>query len=118
MARIFTKLSRGPATSTSGNRVFKPLRTSLEQLPPPYDVYTSGPILFWGDYSALATSFDILVDGVVKATTNEQSFDLGTLNLAYGTYSITVVSKADGYANSDPSEAVSFYEPGDGGSYD
>lgn len=108
MARIFTKLSRGPATSTSGNRVFKPLLTSLEQLPPPYGLTLDGDYLTWGDYSSLATSFDILVDGAVKANTTDTGYNLATLSLDVGFYTITVVSKADGYANSDPSEWVSY----------
>lgn len=116
MTRIFTKLSRGPATSTSGNRVFKQLRTSLEQLPSPYMVTLDGDYLTWGDYSCLATSFDILVDGVVMATTTDTNYDVSTIIFDHGgTCSITVVSKADGYANSDPSEAVSYYVNYSGG---
>ena len=113
MANKSTKLNIGDSVASSGGRVFKKLSTvtiPTEQLPAPYGVSLDGDYLTWGDYSILATSFDILVDGVVKATVSAptNSFDLSTLGLADGTYSITVVSKASGYANSDPSEAVTY----------
>ena len=38
----------------------------------------------------------------------EKQFDLKTLNLTDGTYSITVVAKADGYLDSKPSNAVTY----------
>ena len=112
MANKFTKLNSGDIVASSGGLRFRKLSTSLEleQLPAPYGLELNGDIITWGDYSTLATSFDILVDGVVKATVSAptNSFDLSTLGLADGTYSITVVSKASGYANSDPSEAVTY----------
>lgn len=110
----FSKLNIGDRVASSGLRRFRKL--SVEQLPSPYGVSLDGDYLTWGDYSILATSFDILVDGVVKATVSAptNSFDLSTLGLADGTYSITVVSKASGYANSDPSEAVTYTVGGDG----
>lgn len=107
----FTKLNIGDAVASSGGRVFKKLSTvsiPTEQLPPPYGVTIDGNTLTWGDYSALATNFDILVDGVVSANTAEQSFPLSYFGFSDGTYSISVVSKADGYLDSDPSEAVSY----------
>lgn len=109
----FSKLNIGDRVASSGLRRFRKL--SVEQLPSPYGVSLDGDYLSWGDYSCFATSFDILVDGVVKATVSAptNSFDLSTLGLASGTYSISVVSKADGYLDSDPSEAVS-YEVGGG----
>ena len=108
MANKFTKLNIGDTVSSGSGRVFRKLSTV--QLPPPYGLTIDGDYLTWGDYSTLATSFDILVDGVVKGTVSAptNSFDLLTLGLADGTYSITVVSKASGYANSNPSEAVSY----------
>ena len=118
MANKFTKLNIGDSVASGGGRVFKKLSTvtiPTEQLPAPYGVSLDGDYLTWGDYSVLATSFDILVDGVVKATVSAptNSFDLSTLGLADGTYSITVVSKASGYANSDPSEVVEYVVGGD-----
>lgn len=109
----FSKLNIGDRVASSGLRRFRKL--SVEQLPSPYGVSLDGDYLSWGDYSCFATSFDILVDGVVKATVSAptNSFDLSTLGLADGTYSITVVSKADGYLDSDPSEAVSYEVGGD-----
>ena len=72
----FTKLNIGDSVASGGGRVFKKLSTMTtptEQLPPPYAVTIDGSTLTWGDYSALATNFDILVDGVVSANTTEQS---------------------------------------------
>lgn len=77
-----------------------------EQLPAPYGVAIDGNTLTFGDYSCYATEFDILVDGVVKATTTNTSFDLSSLNLGVGMFRITVIAKAEGYANSEPSEEV------------
>lgn len=111
MANKFTKLNIGDSVASSGGRVFKKLSTvtiPTEKLPPPYGVTIDGNTLTWGDYSALATNFDILVDGVVSANTAEQSFPLSYFGFSDGTYSISVVSKADGYLDSDPSEAVSY----------
>lgn len=113
----FTKLNIGEAVASVSGRVFKKLSTEsaepLEQLPAPYGVTINGDDLTFGDYSCLATEFDILVDGVVKATTTSTSFDLLRLALAQGTYSITVIAKADGYANSEPSEAVTYTKKSD-----
>ena len=114
----FTKLNIGDSVASGGGRVFKKLSMvtiPTEQLPAPYGVSLDGDYLTWGDYSILATSFDILVDGVVKATVSAptNSFDLSTLGLADGTYSISVVSKADGYWDSEPSEAVTYTVGGD-----
>lgn len=114
----FTKLNLGDIVASSGGRVFKKLSTMTiptEQLPSPYGVTIDGNTLTWGDYSILATSFDIFVDGVVKATVSAptNSFDLSALGLADGTYSITVVSKAEGYLDSEPSEAVTYTVGGD-----
>ena len=112
----FTKLNIGDSVASGGGRVFKKLSTvtiPTEQLPQPYGVTIDGNTLTWGDYSALATNFDILVDGVVSANTTEQSFPLSYFGFSDGTYSISVVSKADGYLDSDPSEAVSYTVGGD-----
>lgn len=116
MANKFTKLNLGDSVASSGGRVFKKLSTvttPTEQLPAPYGVTIDGNTLTWGDYSALATNFDILVDGVVSANTTEQSFPLSYFGFSDGTYSISVVSKAEGYLDSDPSEAVSYEVGGD-----
>ena len=39
---------------------------------------------------------------------NETTFNLRTLNLAAGTYSITVKAEAEGYTDSDASSAVNY----------
>lgn len=60
------------------------------------------------DASGLATSFDILVDGTVQDTTTVTSYDLSTLAFTEGTYTVTVIAKADGYNDSAESNAVSY----------
>lgn len=60
------------------------------------------------DTSGLATSYDILVDGVVQTTISLTTFDMTILGLSVGTYSITVVAKADGYGDSVESNAISY----------
>lgn len=107
----FTKLNIGDSVASGGGRKFRKLSTvaiPTEQLPQPYGVTIDGNTLTWGDYSALATNFDILVDGVVSANTTEQSFPLSYFGFSDGTYSISVVSKAEGYLDSEPSEAVEY----------
>ena len=51
------------------------------------------------DEQGVATSYDLLVDGEVKATVakTESTFDLSTLELSDGTYSITLRANAEGY---------------------
>ena len=44
---------------------------------------------------------------------NETTFNLRTLNLAAGTYSITVKAKAEGYTTSDASNAINYTIPTD-----
>lgn len=60
------------------------------------------------DTSGLATSYDILVDGAVQTTISLTTFDMTILGLSGGTYSITVVAKADGYGDSVESNAISY----------
>lgn len=115
MANTFTKLNLGPAVASSGGRRFRKLSAFLEQLPPPYGLTLDGDYLTWGDYSVLATSFDILVDGVVKGTTTNTSAYLPDFVPGLGVYNVAVISKAEGYADSEPSESVG-YVLGSGGS--
>lgn len=51
--------------------------------------------------TSLVATYEAAVEGVT-------TFDLSTLELAEGTYDITVVAKADGYKDSAESEAVSY----------
>lgn len=105
MANKFTKINLGDIVASSGGLRFRKLST-LEQLPAPYGLELNGDIITWGDYSALATNFDILVDGYVSANTQEQSFNLLYFGFSEGSYSISVVAKADGYIDSVPSEPI------------
>lgn len=51
--------------------------------------------------TSLVATYEAAVEGVT-------TFDLSTLELAEGTYDVTVVAKADGYKDSAESEAVSY----------
>lgn len=102
----FTKLNIGDAVASSGGRVWKKLSSMLQLSAPTLSL--DGDTLTITDESKLATSFDILVDGEVKGTATSTTFDLSTLELAEGTYSISVIAKADGYKDSAESEAVSY----------
>lgn len=102
----FTKLNIGDSVASSGGRVWKKLSSMLQLSAPTLSL--NGDTLTITDKSGLATSFDILVDGVVKATATSTSFDLSALGLADGTYSISVIAKADGYIDSAESEVVSY----------
>ena len=102
----FTKLNIGDSVASSGGRVWKKLSSMLQLSAPTLSL--DGDMLTITDNSKLATSFDILIDGEVKGTATSATFDLSTLELAEGTYNITVVAKADGYIDSAESEAVSY----------
>lgn len=106
MANKFTKLNIGDAAASSGGRVWKKLSSMLRLSAPTLSL--DGDMLTITDKSGLATSFDILVDGEVKGMATSVTFDLSTLELEEGTYSISVVAKADGYIDSAESEAVSY----------
>ena len=80
------------------------------QLATPQNVTASGTIVSWGAVEN-ATSYEILVSGSSFGTVSTTSVDLSTLSgwasLTDGTYNITIVAKADGYRDSEPSAAVS-----------
>lgn len=66
------------------------------------------------NYSSPTEKISILVNGIEKTTVevpknyNYASFNLSTLNLSVGTYSIAVKAKANGYTDSEPSNTVSY----------
>lgn len=80
------------------------------QLATPQNVAASGTIVSWGAVEN-ATSYEILVSGSSFGTVSTTSVDLSTLSgwasLTDGEYNITIVAKADGYRDSEPSAAVS-----------
>lgn len=82
----------------------------LPQLATPQNVSASGTTVSWRTVEN-ATSYEILVGGSSFGTVSTTSVDLSTLSgwasLTDGNYSVTVVAKADGYADSEPSAAVS-----------
>ena len=62
---------------------------------------------------ANATSYDVYVDGTLKTNVasvpNTTTLDLSTLSdIADGTYTVTVKAKADGYIDSEASNAVNY----------
>lgn len=61
-----------------------------------------------GNNGNFTTGFEILVDGVVSATTTTTAFDLTTLGLVSGTYSITAKAYGTGMITSVPSNSVSY----------
>lgn len=87
------------------------------QLATPQNVAASGTIVSWGAVEN-ATSYEILVSGSSFGTVSTTSVDLSTLSgwasLTDGEYSITIVAKADGYRDSEPSAAVSVTKQGGG----
>lgn len=106
MAKKFTKLNIGDSVASSGGRVWKKLSSMLRLSAPTLSL--DGDMLTITDNSQLATSFDILVDGEVKGTATGATFDLSTLDFEVGSYSISVIARADGYIDSAESEAVSY----------
>lgn len=102
----FTKLNIGDSVASSGGRVWKKLSSMLQLAAPTLSL--DGDTLTITDDSKLATSFDIYVNGEVKGTATSTTFDLSALGLESGTYSISVIAKADGYKDSVESEAVSY----------
>lgn len=82
----------------------------LSQLATPQNVSANGSTVSW-DAVENATSYEILVNDSGFGTVSTTSVDLSTLSgwasLTDGEYSVTIVAKADGYRDSEPSEAVS-----------
>lgn len=102
----FTKLNIGDSVASGGGRVFKKLSSMLQLSAPTLSI--DGDTLTITDDSGLATSFDVLVGGEVKGTATSATFDLSTLSLSEGTYSITAIAKAEECIDSAESNAVSW----------
>lgn len=67
-----------------------------------------GSTLAINDESKLATTFDILVNGNVVSTISSYTFNLSTLGLDVGEYSISVIAKAENYTDSPASDGVQY----------
>ena len=84
------------------------------KLSTPTNVSITGTTVQW-DEVANANSYDVLVDGEVWVNIVALTYDLSTnakwATLAGGTHNVTIVAKADGYENSDPSTAVQVVKP-------
>jgi hypothetical protein len=102
----FTRLYVDDIVTSTSVRCWKKL-SSIFKLPAP-TLLLIGDELRITDGSGRATSFDILVGGVIKGTTTKTPFDLATLNLEPGVHTVTVVAKADGCIDSPESKAVSY----------
>lgn len=82
---------------------------SAEKLAIP-QIVLSQDLLTIHDNSDKAEKFEILVDGSTRVVipASQKTYDLGNLNLDYGSYKITVIAIATGYINSSQSNAVSY----------
>lgn len=102
----FTKLNIGEIVVSIEGRAWKKLSTLLQLLAPVISLndYT----LTITDDSGLATSFDILIDNVVRETTTNKSFKLYVIDLAIGTYDVAVIAKASGYSDSPISNTLRY----------
>lgn len=82
----------------------------LSQLATPQNVAASGTIVSW-DAIENATSYEVLVNNSSFGTVSTTGVDLSTFSgwtsLTDGTYNITIIAKADGYRDSEPSAVVS-----------
>lgn len=102
----FTKLNIGEIVVSMEGRAWKKL-SKLPQLPAPV-ISLSDYTLTITDDSGLATSFDILIDNVVRETTTNKSFKLYVIDLAIGTYDVAVIAKASGYSDSPISNTLRY----------
>lgn len=88
-------------------KVYAPYQ--LPQLSTPQNVSASGTTVSWTAVEN-ATSYKILADGKSIGTETNVSYNLnnsaGWANLSDGNHNITIVAKADGYRDSEPSSAV------------
>jgi hypothetical protein len=104
----FTRLLQGNKAGTGSNYIFR----TLSKLLPTPGTYIQGDTLFITDDSELTTSFDIYVDGSVKKsidrTGSTTTFDLLSLELSDGNYSITVVAKTSRGGHSEESSALRY----------
>ena len=84
---------------------------TIPQLAMPQNVSISGSVLSWSEVEN-ATNYDIYADNTLIGNVIGASIDLATLtgwpSSASGTYQITVKAKADGYDDSESSNAVAY----------
>ena len=80
------------------------------QLATPQNVTADGTTVSWNAVEN-ATSYEVLADGASIGSVTTSTGDLTTLpgwaSLSTGSHNITIVAKADGYRDSEPSAAVS-----------
>ena len=104
-----TKIYKGDVERSDIDKIYKGTTLLYEKLATPIAT-ASGTTVSWDEVEN-ATSYEILVGGSSFGTVSTTSVDLSTLSgwssLIDGSYSVTIVAKADGYSDSEPSTAVS-----------
>lgn len=103
MANIFTRLYVANTVASGSGRVWNKLSTTSDLVAPVLSL--NGDILTITDDSGLATSFDILADGVVIGTATSDTFDLSALGLD-ALCAISAISKKDKWVDSEQSLPV------------
>ena len=111
MSEISFRHLHNVSTIGSGSVKFKVYAPyQLPQLATPQNVSASGTTVSWTAVEN-ATSYEIFADGTSLATTANVSYNLtnsaGWSSLSDGNHNITIVAKADGYRDSEPSNPVS-----------
>lgn len=84
---------------------------TIEKLITPSISLDNGLLVIQGN-DERATHYVILVNGAVFGSTTAIMFDLSSLQLSAGVYEIAVKARANGYEESDPSNAVSYLASG------
>ena len=100
----FTKLYDSETVATSGNKCFRKL-TNQPRLTAP-TISIEGTTLTITDNEGKATRYDIYVDGVFTTNIGVKTYECLLLGLDEGTYSISVIGKANGYINSKESNVA------------
>lgn len=103
----FTRLYLGDVAYSSGGKCFKRLSTIMKLSPP--TISLNGDTLTITDTSGKATQWNVYKDGGIwMGGIAEPTIDLSGRITESGTYSITVTAFADGYEESEPSNAVEY----------
>ena len=80
---------------------------NIQTLPTPLLTLEGDTLYIYGGISN-AEKFDIWVNGSVRTTITSTTFNLSTLNLGVGTFTIFVVARASGYNDSAQSDSVTY----------
>lgn len=102
----YTRLYNNEVASTGGSKHFRKLDITPTLATP--TISLADDILTITDNEGKAEEYSILIDGVVTRTTTNKSYNLSYLDWDNGSYSITVIAKADGYYDSKESNSVTY----------